>query len=82
MSDPAKYRVSAEWDPEAEVWVATSDDVLGLATEAESIEALTEKLRSMIPELLEANGQMQARGEGPILFDLTSHRSELVRLAS
>ena len=50
------FQVSAMWDPEAEVWVATSDDVPGLVTEAESHDALVAKLRVMIPELLEANG--------------------------
>ena len=29
------YFVRAEWDEEAKVWVATSDDVPGLVTEAE-----------------------------------------------
>lgn len=48
--------VRAEWDPEAKVWVASSDDVPGLATEADTIEALSEKLETMIPELLDANG--------------------------
>ncbi len=47
--------IRAEWDDEAYVWVATSDDVPGLATEAETVESLIEKLRVMIPELLEAN---------------------------
>ena len=47
--------IQADWDPEAGVWVATSEDVPGLATEAETIEALTEKLRTILPELLEAN---------------------------
>jgi predicted RNase H-like HicB family nuclease len=41
-------------DPETDVWVAMSEDVPGLATEAETIEALTEKLRIVIHELLEA----------------------------
>ncbi|HEX5715296.1 MAG TPA: DUF1902 domain-containing protein [Thermoanaerobaculia bacterium] len=49
------YRVHADWDPGAKVWVATSDDVPGLATEAPTVEALAEKLRIMIPELLEAS---------------------------
>lgn len=49
------YHVHADWDPEADVWVATSEDVPGLATEASTIESLTEKLRDLIPELLEAN---------------------------
>jgi predicted RNase H-like HicB family nuclease len=48
--------IRAEWDDEADVWVATSDDVPGLATEAETIEALSSKLQIMVPELLDANG--------------------------
>ncbi len=48
--------IHAEWDEEAEVWVATSDDVPGLATEADTLEQLSSKLESMIPELLDANG--------------------------
>jgi predicted RNase H-like HicB family nuclease len=50
------YFIRAEWDEEAQVWVATSDDVPGLATESESVENLIKKLRGMIPEILEANG--------------------------
>ena len=50
------YFIRAEWDEDAQVWVATSDDVPGLATEAETVESLIEKLKVMIPELLEANG--------------------------
>ncbi len=48
--------IRAEWDDEADVWVATSDDVPGLATEAETIEALSSRLQIMVPELLDANG--------------------------
>jgi predicted RNase H-like HicB family nuclease len=76
------YHVQADWDPEAEVWVATSDDVPGLATEAATIEILTEKLRTMIPELLEANQLLAGGQPDAIAFELTSHRQEKVRLAS
>jgi len=48
--------VHALWDDEAKVWVATSDDVPGLATEAPTWDKLIPKLQSMIPELLDANG--------------------------
>jgi len=48
--------VNAIWDDEARVWVATSDDIPGLATEADDMDALVEKLKLMIPELLDANG--------------------------
>lgn len=52
-------RVIATWDNEASVWVASSDDVLGLATEASTLEALEAKLAHLVPELLELNGQVQ-----------------------
>jgi hypothetical protein len=54
MAVPA-VRIDVQWDPDAEVWVAISDDVPGLATEANTLEALTAKLHTMIQELLEAN---------------------------
>lgn len=49
------YHVKAVWDDEALVWVATSDDVPGLVTESDTIPALMHKLKTLIPELLEAN---------------------------
>jgi hypothetical protein len=41
--------VRAAWDAEASVWVAESDDVPGLITEADDLDALMSKLRVMIP---------------------------------
>jgi predicted RNase H-like HicB family nuclease len=77
------YHVHAHWDSEANVWVAMSDDVPGLATESETIEELTAKLRTMIPELLEINGLLPENVPSDSLtFELTSHRQELVTLAS
>ena len=52
--------VHAEWDPEAGVYVATSDDVPGLVAEAATPSALQEKLNVLIPELLELNGVLIA----------------------
>jgi predicted RNase H-like HicB family nuclease len=50
------YEVLAQWDSDACVWVAESDDVPGLVAEAESPNRLAEKLKILIPELLELNG--------------------------
>ncbi len=47
--------VRATWDDEARVWVAESDDVPGLVTEASTTEQLLAKLRVLVPELLELN---------------------------
>jgi hypothetical protein len=52
----SKIIVRAIWDDDAEVWVATTDDVPGLATEAATIEDLRAKIVVMIPELMVANG--------------------------
>ncbi len=48
--------IKATWDSEARVWVASSNDVPGLVTESETTEDLVQKLKTLIPELLEANG--------------------------
>jgi hypothetical protein len=48
--------VRVVWDAEAQVWVASTDDVAGLATEAETIEELTCKVLTMLPELIAENG--------------------------
>jgi predicted RNase H-like HicB family nuclease len=44
--------VRADWDQDASVWVAASDDLPGLVTEAESVEALLAKLPGLIIDLL------------------------------
>ncbi len=66
------YYVHAEWDDEARVWVASSDAVPGLATEAATSEELVAKLKELIPELLELNGVPHQR---PVAFELLSHRA-------
>lgn len=48
--------IHADWDPEASVWVATSQDIRGLVTEADTIESLRAKLPGMILDLLEETG--------------------------
>jgi predicted RNase H-like HicB family nuclease len=73
MSD---YHVSAFWDEETKVWVATSEDVPGLVTEAETVELLLSKLRVMIPELLEINGHST---ESAIPFHLHTDCDDVAR---
>ncbi len=58
-----QYKVTALWDEEAKVWVATSDDVPGLVTEADTVDELLRKLQVLLPELLEENNA------GVALFD-------------
>jgi hypothetical protein len=69
--------VTAEWDPDAKVWVATSDDVPGLATEAATLEALAQKLRVMVPELLALN-MPKALIPDPVRFRIDARRHDVV----
>ena len=48
-------RVNALWDDEVGIWSASSKDVAGLAIEATTKEVLIERLKTVIPELLELN---------------------------
>lgn len=48
--------IRAVWDDEARVWVAESDDVPGLVLESGSLDALIERLRYAVPEMLALNG--------------------------
>ena len=52
----SNYTVKLLWDNEAAVWIATSKDIQGLVLESGSIDALIERVRFAVPELLELNG--------------------------
>ena len=67
--------ISAIWDDEAQVWVVTSENVPGLVTEADTLEALTQKLEALIPELLELNGR-DALGD-EFSFKVVSERTAI-----
>jgi predicted RNase H-like HicB family nuclease len=73
--------VRATWDAEASVWVAESDEVPGLITEAPTIEDLIVKLKVLIPELLEANGVL-SEGSEEVSFQLMASRQERTRASA
>jgi predicted RNase H-like HicB family nuclease len=74
------YRVTVEWDEETQVWVASSEDVPGLATGADSFEDLIEKLKIVIPELLVENGLLPA-GTESVAFAINAERTALAPVA-
>lgn len=67
------YLVKMTWDDEAAVWVATSDDVPGLVLESGSLDALMERVRFAIPELLHLNSATDMKSI-PVVF--RSERTE------
>ena len=66
MSTHRLIVVRATWDQDASVWVATSDDVPGLVTEADTFDALRAKVPGMVGELLELEGGTGGLPEIPV----------------
>jgi predicted RNase H-like HicB family nuclease len=60
--------VRADWDPEAGVWFASSDDICGLSVEADSLDALRAKVMGALEDLVEMNGFDKQPGGIPVHF--------------
>ncbi|MGA2547969.1 MAG: DUF1902 domain-containing protein [Rectinemataceae bacterium] len=69
-----EYLISTTWDAESGVWIATSEDVPGLVLESGSLDALMERVKMAVPELLALNGKAPA--DIPLYFK--SERHDLV----
>ena len=67
--------VQAMWDPEASVWVATSEEI-HLVTEAPTMDALMGKLPGMIQDLLEEVDEEEVE----VPFEVIAHIRETVRV--
>ena len=72
-----EIKVKVIWDDEAKVWIATSDDVPGLVTESEDFDTLINKLRVIIPELIEEN-KLEFGRTGKIKFHIIGERTEIL----
>lgn len=68
---PQSFLVTVQWDAEAGVWIATSDDIAGLVTEARSLDALYARVLEIAPELLDENG-IAMEGRNAIDFHVLS----------
>lgn len=73
-----RYEIRCEWDTEAGVWYVAESNVPGLATEAATAEAMFEKLRTLIPELLAAN---RADSDTEVPITLLMRREEDLHLS-
>ncbi len=70
-----EYHVNLTWDAEASVWMATSEDISGLALEGGSFDALLERVRYAAPELLEMNGCEKA---AVLVFNASERRERAI----
>lgn len=67
-----EYVINFTWDNETDVWIATSDDIPGLVLESGSFDALLERTRFAVPELLALN----TPGAQPLSLTFVSKRQE------
>lgn len=67
-----EYIINFTWDEESGVWIATSNDIPGLVLESGSYDALLERTRIAIPELLALNSDTAS----PLSLTFRSERHE------
>ncbi|HEX6016209.1 MAG TPA: DUF1902 domain-containing protein [Geminicoccaceae bacterium] len=79
---PNAYRVDAVWDESARAWIATSDDVPGLCAEAATLDALIEVVVDLAPELLVANGVLDASSNGEVPIRVVAERVAVAHRAA
>ena len=70
--------IHAQWDDEARVWYATSEDVPGLCVEAGTFDDLVKVAAELTPELLELNHVEIAE---PVSLRITAERTMLAKAA-
>ncbi len=70
-----EYTIKLTWDPEAGVWIATSGDIPGLVLESGSFDALLERVRFAVPELLALDDT-----KSPLSLNFLSERHERLAL--
>ena len=71
-----EYIVNLNWDSEADVWIATSEDIPGLVLESGSFDALLERVRFVVPELPSMNPPQKT----PLNLVFQSQRRERLAL--
>jgi predicted RNase H-like HicB family nuclease len=72
--------VRATWDDDAEVWVATSEDIPGLVTEAANEQELMDKLQMIIPDLVAASDEQFDDIQSEIPLVLMAQKESRIRL--
>jgi len=65
------------WDENAGVWSVTSYDIPGLAIEALTPSELSEKLKIIVPELLNGNHLLTQKNSQEVSVTLVYHQEKL-----
>jgi Domain of unknown function (DUF1902) len=57
--------IHCAYDPDVKVWYVAATDVPGLATEADTMDALEKRIQAVVPELLALNAHLFTQGTIP-----------------
>ena len=80
MPEP-KFFARIAWDDEAGVWYIADTDFPGLVAEAETTEALIEKIRQRVPELYAANRHLiDGSLDGELPIHVMAERLEIIHV--
>lgn len=71
-----RYHVQADWDPEAEVWISSSN-IPGLVIEADTLSEFIELVEALAPEMLADNLGIK----GPVPVEVRANRTLEVLVA-
>jgi Domain of unknown function (DUF1902) len=70
--------VRAAWDDEVKVWYVEESDIQGLATESSTLEGLKQRVRDILPDLLEGQDGVPEEIE----IEYIAHSHERVKTAA
>ena len=68
--------ITASWDAETKVWMATSEDIQGLCAQADTFEELVDLLPDLAADLLSANG-WPGSGHDPVPLEILARHHGL-----
>jgi len=69
--------ITAAWDEDTKVWLATSDDIPGLCAQADTFEELAALIPGLVSDLLSLDG-WPGSGYEPVPLEILAHHRSLV----
>lgn len=77
------FKIVAIWDEEAEVWSVDQSDIPGVAAWGSTRVELLEKLKTLLPEMLELNGHLlEGDISSAVSIELITSRRERFEVAN
>lgn len=73
-----KAIITVQWEPDAKVWIATSEDIPGLVAETDTFEEMVYLLPDLAADLMSENGWPRP-GNEPVPLEILAHVQSAAR---